>query len=411
MGEKAGAQAFEGVNVLDFSRAVAGPMTTKYLADHGATVIRIESASATDITRVSAPYKDHVSGLNRSGYYNFWNANKYSLGLNLAKSKGVALAKRLVPWADVVVENFSPGVMERLGLDYETLRSIKPDIIMYRSSNQGETGPHAQVAGYGAHLSSLVGFSSLTGWPDRAPAQPFGGYTDVISPPLGAAALIAALDYRRKTGKGQMLDVSQWEAALQFLAPSVLDYVVNGRETERTGNRSPHAAPHGVYRCKGQDRWCAISVFTDEEWEQFCRVIGDPGLAQDPRFETLLARKRNEDDLDRIVEDWTLNMEPAEVAAALQEAGVAAGMVSNGQDLYEDRQLRHRGYYWMLNHAEVGVCAHLGMPFVLSETPARPRMASPCLGVHTECICAGILGMSDAEFVEMVGEGVLEVSG
>jgi len=399
-------QVLEGVKIADFCWAIAGPMTTKYLADYGATVVKIESTTRPDPQRTVAPFKDNIPGLNRTGGYSLYNRGKYSITINLGHPRGIEVAKRLVAWADVAIENFAPGMMARWGLDYSELRKIKPDIIMVSSSNLGQTGPHSKQAGLGFHLVALTGFSHLGGWPDSEPVGPYGAYTDLTAPALTAAAIIAALDYRRRTGKGQYLDLSQLEAGLHFLAPALLDYTANKREQSRVGNRCDYAVPHGAYRCKGEDRWCVIAVFTDEEWESFCKVIGSPQWAKESRFSTFLNRKRNEDELDRLVDKWTSNYTAEEVMSMMQEAGVAAGIVQNGEDLFIDPQLKHRHHFWELEHPEIGAHKVSGISSKLSKTPGR--LGKPALiGEHNDYVCTQLLGMSDEEFAMLVADGVL----
>jgi len=400
--------ALHNLKVADFSWSLAGPLITKYLADHGATVVRVESAKRPCPLRLSAPYKDGLPGLNRSGYYAFFNANKYSLALDLGNPEAIKVAKRLIAWADVVVESFTPGTMERLGLAYEEVRNIKENIIMLRCSAQGQTGPHAQHPSFGFQLVGLCGFTHLTGWPELEPQQPWGAYTDLIAPRFGASAILAALIYRRNTGRGQCIDLSQFEAGLQFLAPILLEYAVNKREAIRVGNSCTYAAPHGVFRCKGDDRWCAIAVFNDREWEALCEVIGIPSLARDPRFATLLSRKDNEPELNRIVEQWTITLPAEDAASRLQSAGVSSGVVKNARDVCLDPQLAHYGHFWTLEHKEIGSLSHLGQPFKLEKTPAEPRTAAPCLGEHTEYVCKQLLGMSEEEFNQLLVSGVFE---
>jgi crotonobetainyl-CoA:carnitine CoA-transferase CaiB-like acyl-CoA transferase len=399
--------ALEGIKVADFTWVIAGPLITKNLADYGATVVRIESRKRPDLIRVTMPYRDGKVGLDRAGFFCYYNANKYSLSLDLSHPKGVEVAKRLISWADVVAENFAAGMMEKWGLGYENLKKLKPDIIMLRTSNQGQTGPLAQQPGLGTHLSALAGFVNLTGWSERPPTPLQSAYTDYISQNFATTALVAALEYRRRTGKGQLLDVSQLEAGLQFLTPIILNQVVSNRESSRMGNSCPYAAPHGAYRCKGDDRWCVISVFTDREWEAFGKVIGNPPWTKEPRFTTIRSRKENEAELDRLVEGWTINLSAEEVTAMMQAAGVSAGVVKSPEDIYHDPQLRHRNFFWTLNHKEIGHVSHLGPVSILSKTPAEPRMPAPCLGEHSEFVCKQLLGMSDEEFVGLLRDEVI----
>jgi len=401
-------EVFEGLKVADFGWAIAAPAICWYLATHGATVIRVESSTRPDVYRVSAPYKDRKPGLNRAGFFAYPNVNKLSIALNLNLPQGIEVAKKIVTWSEVVVDNFRVGPMEKWGLGYEDLKKIKPGIIMLRTTNQGLTGPHNAHPGWGWQLVGLSGISNLSGWPDREPLSFGMPYTDVIAPRFGVAALMAALVYRNKTEKGQLIDLSQLETAIQFIAPAMLHYFVNNEESKRIGNSSPYAVPHGVFRCKGDDCWCAISVSTDKEWQGFCKVIGNPVWTEDQKFRLLLNRKKNEEELNRLIEEWTTQHMAEEVMALMQAAGVPAGVVKNGKDVFEDPQLNQRDYFWTLNHSEMGPFAHLGQPFRLSETPAKSRLPAPCLGEHSEYVCTKMLGMSDKEFVELLAMGTFE---
>ncbi len=407
-GENLEKKLLKGIKVADFSRNVVGPLTTKTLADYGAEVIKIEGRSRPDTLRPAPPFKDGIPGVNRTSSFNQYNTGKLSVALNLAHPKGVQVAKRLVARADVVVESFAGGVMERMGLGYEELKKVKPDIIMLSTCMQGHTGPYATHPGYGFQLIGLSGISHITGWPDREPIGPDGPYTDYIAPRFTAPAVLAALDYRRRTGKGVYFDMSQYENGMHFLAPLILDYVVNRRVANRMGNRSSRAAPHGAYRCRGEDRWCAIAVFTNEEWRILCRAIGNPAWTDSPRFSTLQARKENEDELDRLVEEWTVNHPAEEVMTMMQAVGVGAGVVQTGKDLLEhDPQLRHRHFFWELDHPEIGKYRARGPAFVLSKCPCELQRA-PLLGEHNEYVLKELLGMSDDEIAGLVIEGVIE---
>ncbi|MFC1954037.1 CoA transferase, partial [Chloroflexota bacterium] len=290
-----------GIKVADFTQVFTGPLTTKTLADYGAEVIRIEGKTRHDSERTARPFKDDIVGLNRGGSFNQYSTGKLSIALNLTRPKGIEVAKRFVAWADIVIENFAGGTMERMGLGYEELRRVKPDIIMISSCMMGQTGPYAKLPGFGAQLTSLSGFSNIAGWPDREPPY-LGTYTDYIAPHFHVLIVLAALDYRRRTGEGQYIDISQYENGIHFIAPLVLDCAVNQRVQYRTGNRHPYAAPHGAYRCRGKDRWCAIAVLTDDDWQSFCKVIGNAPWAGDTKFGTLLARKKNEDELEELID-------------------------------------------------------------------------------------------------------------
>jgi benzylsuccinate CoA-transferase BbsF subunit len=399
-------KAFEGVKVADFSWYALGPLNTKFLGDHGATVVRIESSIRMDTLRLAGPFKDGLFNMNCSGWFNELNTSKYDMTLDVAKPKGLEVAKRLVTWADIVIENYTPGTMEKWGLGYDELKRIKPDIIMVSASNQGQYGPYAHTPAYGYIATAMAGLHHLTGWPDRDPAGAYGPYTDYFVPGIISTALIAALDYRRRTGKGQYLDFAAVEAGIHALEASILEYTVNGRVQDRAGNRIPYAAPHGAFPCKGDDRWCAIAVFTDEEWANFCTVVSEPWTA-DSRFSTLLGRKKNEDELERLIGEWTINHSSEDVMSRLQNAGVAAGVVQNTKDIHEDPQLKHRGHFWHLMQAGFGPFAFSGPPMRFSKTACELKPA-PCIGEHNEYVLKEILGMSDDEISEVVIAGVLQ---
>jgi benzylsuccinate CoA-transferase BbsF subunit len=398
-----------GITVLAFCWAVVGPLTMKLLADHGATVIRVETSKRPCTMRTSSPYKDGKPGVNRGAYFNHFNTNILSLSLNMGHPRAMEVVKKLVAKADVFMENYTPGNMEKWGLTYAELKKIKPDIIMLRQSGYGNSGPYAHLPAFGMVLAPIAGLNNFIGWPDKEPL-PIGvsAYTDCISPRFAVATLIAALVQRDKTGKGQLLEISQFETAQYFIMPAILDYAVNGREPSRTGNSSPYAAPHGIYRCKGDDRWCAIAVFTDDEWVSLCGIMDNVDYFCDPRFDTLANRLKNEEELNKLIGEWTVQFTAEEVMTRLQDAGVSAGVVKNTADIYEDPQLRQRNLFWKMNHAEMGQFTHLGGSFELSATPAQPYSPSPLLGEHTEQICTGLLGMPDEEFIGLMQEGVFE---
>ncbi len=397
----------EGIKVADFTWVWTGPTTTKVLADFGATVVRIESNKRLGVWRITPPFKDDVVGPNRGGVFNSINTGKMSVTIDLAHPKGKELAKKFVAWADIVTDNFAGGAMERMGLSYEVLKKIKPDIIMMSSALMGQTGPWHDSPGYGDQLSAISGLHEISGWPDRIPGE-IGFYTDFIAPRFNALTILAALDYRRRTGKGQYLDVAQHQGGVQYVAPLLLDYVANKRIATREGNRDPYAAPHGNYQCQGDDRWCAIEVYTDEEWQSFCNVMGNPEWTKDAKFATLEKRKENEEELDSLVQEWTINKSDEDVMMELQAAGIAAGRVGTTEDQMEnDPQLKYRNFYQEREHPELGKYRPPRQPCVLSKTPCEIRRA-PLLGEHTEYAFKEILGMTDEEIEEYVVEGVIE---
>ncbi len=400
---------FSGLTITSFSWAIVGPLTMKYFADYGATVIRVESTKRPCTLRISTPYKDKQPGLDRSGYFNHFNSNIFSMTLNMENPETMKIVEKLVKKSDVVMENFTPGVMEKWSLDYEALKKMNEKIILLRQSGFGTKGPNARQPAFGMILAAVAGIPNFIGRSANE-ALPFGisPYTDCISPRFAVAALIAALDYRDKTGKGQVLDISQFETALCFVAPGLLDYVVNNREPQKIGNSHPNAVPHGAYQCKGDDRWCTIAVFDDKQWEILCGIIGKPGYAADEKYRTFINRKKNEAEIDKIMSAWTVNFTPEEVMEQLQKAGIPAGVVKNAADICIDPQLQHRELFWKLDHPEVGEFNHLGQSIRMQQNPAQAFRPSPRIGEHTEYVCSQILGMTDEEFVEYTVNGVFE---
>lgn len=403
-----GLQALQGVKVADFGWYATGPLACKYLADYGAEVVRIESSVYVDGLRTSPPFKDRKPGINRSAFFALFNGNKLGVTLDLRNPVGIEVAKKIVHWSDIVVDNHTPGVMDRLGLGYGQLAKVKPDVIMLCASGQGQTGPYATHPSLGTQLQALAGFVSPTGWPDRDPCAPYGAYTDEIIPVFNVITLLAALEHQRRTGKGAYIDICQMETSIQFMAHQLLDFEVNGRVATRVGNRSPGAAPHGAFRCRGEDSWCAMSVSSDKQWVRFCQAIGSPGWTNEPRFATLQSRKENEDELNRLVESWSTNLTPDRVMMILQAAGVPAGVVHSCQDLSDDPQLRYRQHWWEMEHPEIGRHSYESTACRLSRTPAQPRMPAPCIGEHNHTFYTGMLGMSDEEFIELQAKGIFD---
>jgi benzylsuccinate CoA-transferase BbsF subunit len=396
----------EGIKVADFTWVWTGPTTTKVLADFGATVFKIESEVRWDVWRIGPPFKDDKQGPNRGAVFNSINTSKHSVSLNLAHPKAKVVAKKFVAWADVVTDNFAGGAMERMGLGYEVLKEIKPDIIMMSSALMGQTGPWHDSPGYGDQLSAISGLHEISGWPDRMPGE-IGFYTDFIAPRFNALTLLAALDYRRRTGKGQYLDIAQHQGGVHYIAPSILDYVVNKRVATRQGNDDLYAAPHGSYPCKGEDRWCAIAVSTDEEWQSLCDLMGRPDWTRDSKFASLEGRKKNREELDALVGAWTINLTDEEVMTKLQNAGVPAGRVNDPRDHMEnDPQLAFREFYQGREHPELGTYHPPRQPCVLSKSPCQIRRA-PLLGEHTEYALKEIIGLTNEEIEELVIEDVL----
>lgn len=397
--------ALSGLKIADFCQLTAGHLTTKMLADYGATVIVIESAKSA-MGRTSGPFKDGIPGPDRATQHAYNNPNKYSLALDLTKPEAIEVAKKLVAWSDVVVENYRPGVMEKFGLAFEDLQELNPNIVMLRLSSQGQTGPFRNARSYGLHLHALFGLAHFVGWEDRDPTGLMFAYPDFFVPFFANAALLGALEMRRQTGKAQLVDLSQAEVCAQFLSPNFLEAQANGRDAARRGNQHSYAAPHNAYPCQGADRWIAIATMNDGQWNAFCQVLSNPAWTKEPRFATFAARKQHEVELDKLISVWTAQRTAEDLQHRLQAVGVPAGLVATGEDLTKDPQLQARDFLWTLPHTEMGPLVHLGQPSILSATPAQPKLPAPCLGEHNEYVCTNILGMSDTDFVSLMETGI-----
>ena len=375
----AGALPFEGLKIADFSWIGVGPITAKYFADHGATVVRVESETRPDNLRAAGPFSDGVPGANRSQFFGDFNTSKLGLALDLKSPAGLDVAKRLIAWADVCFESFTPGTMKALGIDYPVVRAINPSIIMVSTCLMGQTGPAAGFAGYGYHAAAIAGFFEVTGWPDLPPDGPWNAYTDMVSPRFLAATVMAAVDHRRRTGEGQQIDAAQLEMGLHFLAPEILALQATGRAAGRTGNRATDAAPQGLYPCAGDDEWCAIAVETDAQWRSLRALLGDPSWALAPALDSHTGRLVQHDQIDEAIAGWTAPQPADVVMRTLLAAGIPAGVAQRSRDLLTDPQYAHRGFYRYLEHPEMGripVCrARLPRPR-LRQRPAPARAAA-----------------------------------
>jgi benzylsuccinate CoA-transferase BbsF subunit len=397
----------EGVRVCDFTWVWAGPFCTMQLAHLGAEVIKIESSKRSDTVRRLPSFADNQPGLNRAGYFNQYNQGKLSLALDLASPEGRDVALRLVKESDIVAENFAPGVMQRLGLDYERLKAVRPEIIMISLSGYGATGPLGPYISYGPAQVPMSGLSSLTGHPGGPPVQVGLSYGDPNGGIHGAFAVLAALWHRQRTGEGQYIDESQWEAAVTMLGEGLLEQVINGQQPPRMGNRDVVCSPSGVFRCTGEEAWVSIACGTEEEWQALCRAMGQPALADDARFRTAADRKANEDALEAIITEWTRVRDRWEITRALQAMGVAAYPSMSAADLSADPHLNERGIFIELEHPEVGVRRHVGIPYKMSGTPIHVRRPAPCIGQHNEYVLREVLHMDDAEIAALSEKEVL----
>jgi crotonobetainyl-CoA:carnitine CoA-transferase CaiB-like acyl-CoA transferase len=398
-------QALEDIRIIEFGGYAAGPHIGKVLANFGATSVHVESKTRPDGFRLEyPPFKDGKPGVNRGGCFAYFNDSKYGVTLDLKSKAGSDLARKLMDWSDIVIENMRPGVMQRLGLGYEDARKTNPGLIMLSTCNMGQTGPRADTPGFGSQLSSLAGFCGVIGNPDGPPMLLYGPYIDFIASSLGASAVLAALDARKRTGGGTWIDISQYETGLQFMAGALLAFHDNGTIAERQGNRDDIAAPHGAYACR-DEQWIAFSCWSDKEFERLAECLGQSALSGDERFSTPELRQRNHRELDELLATFCAGHDCRKLASSLQAASIAAHPVNSVADLFEDPQLAARNLWQTREHAEIGDQIYCMPGFDLSETPGNITHAAPLLGGDNEHVFKEFLGMSEAEFKEFEAQG------
>jgi crotonobetainyl-CoA:carnitine CoA-transferase CaiB-like acyl-CoA transferase len=388
----------EGIRVIDFGWILAVPHATAWLGALGAEVIRVESQARLDLTRVlPGTAAEGEIGLNRSGGFNGISYSKKSVTLNLATPRGRELAKALAEQADIVTENFTPGVMKRLGLDYESLRSVKPDLIMLSGSPLGQTGPHRHATGWGPNTQSFAGLPFLTGYQGGPPVGLGGFYPDFMIGVAMAFSMMAALRQRGQTGEGQYIEFAMAETVVSMIPDALFDCAWNGREPERQGNRDVGMAPHGVYPSRGDDSWVALAVRTDEEWLALCNVMRADTWAEDAELRELAGRLRRHDELDAGIAKWTGERTHYRAMHDLQAAGVPAAPCLDAIELTRDPQMLARDFLVEMNHPEVGPRTVAGIPGRYSAMPGYWYGSAPCIGQHSQEILSEILGLSAAE--------------
>ncbi len=399
--------ALKGLKVIEVGGYAAGPWIGKVLANFGATVVHIESRDRPDGFRLQyPPYRDGVKGINRSGCFSYFNDSKYAVTLDVKKPGGLELAHRLAAWADVLVENMRVGVIDRIGLGYETLKKTNPGLIFMSTCNMGQTGPRAATGGFGSQLSALAGFCGLTGDAGGSPQLLYGPYIDFVAALMGAPLILAALDKRRRTGEGCYIDVSQYECGAFFLAGPLFDYHANGKVVERDTNADPVACPHNAYPCKDGE-WVAASCWNDAEFTRLAEAAGHPEWAEDDRFASAEARRENAGALDDLIAAWTRERSAEAAAAAFQAVGVRAYPVNTCADLFTDPQLTHRKAWRVRKHPEIDYQAHYFPGFDLSEQPGDVTAPAPVLGQDNEIVFREFLGLSREEYEELEKNGVL----
>lgn len=427
-----GRRPLDGIRVLDLTRGWAGPLGTRILGDLGAQVIKIEALASRGVVRITPELKEKLARWRwgelpppevraaiypeaqpgahpwlRQGTLNKLNRNKLSIGLDLTKPGAVAAFKRLVAVSDAVMENYTPRVMGNFGLDYAALRAVNPAIVLVSMPGFGLTGPYRDYAILGPNLEGASGLASLTGYEGGGPMKLGVAYSDPVGGLNGVVALLMALWQRRRTGRGQSIDVSQCEAVMCTMGEALLDYSMNGWQASPRGNGHPVYAPHGVYRCRGEDSWVAIAVRSDHEWQALGHALGDPGWARNDRFASAAGRREHHEEIDGLLESWTREREHQEVMNLLQAEGVPAGAAYTNKELLEDRHLRERGFWVNIDQPEVGLHPYDGLPMRFSETPADVWEPAPGLGQHNWMVMAELLGMSKNDVYALQAQGAI----
>ena len=402
-----GTLPLQGTRVLDLGRLIAAPIAAQVMGDLGAQVIKIESPDGEPLRGVGGPVAPVLEGAgddrpyNRRPWCNELNRGKLGLVLDLTQEAGVEVFKRLVRISDLVIDNFTPGVMSNFGLDYDVLKREQESIIMISISAFGATGPYRNRRGGGPALDAASGLTFLGGYADGPPIKPANYFCDFFTGLHAAFAAITALHHRRRTGKGQYVDIAMREAGTMIIGDALVDYTMNGRAQTRAGNRHPSMAPHGCYPCTGDDRWVAIAVESDDEWRRLVDVMGSPDWAKEPRFATQVKRLENQESLDQLLGEWTSIRDRDEVMRSLQQAGVAAGAVHNTKEVLNNPQVKHRRFYSEVIHPEVGRSLIRNLPWKLPKTPVSVDRPAPVFAQHNGHVFQEMLGMTPSEIARM----------
>ena len=401
------AAPLEGIHVLDLSWVMVGPASARYLADMGADVIKVESSKRIDPVRTLGPFKDGKTGPERSVSYHNLNAGKRCIAIDIRRPEGREIVLRLVRWADVVLESFTPGVLETLHLGYADLRQCNERIIMASTSLLGQTGPYAKgTSGVGTMGAAMSGATYQIGWPDREPTGPFGPWTDSVTPRFIVASILAALHHRSITGAGCYIDVAQAEAGIQFMMPAYYEYAANGTIPERRGVAgSPLQVPQGLYPCSGTDRWIAVDASDPSHWEALRAVVA--GGLRDAKFDTIIGRLRNRIQLDEMIAAWTREQEAEAIEQRLQAAGVPAHIVSRSSDFVRDVDLLEARHLKKIKDPVFGEAEIEGPRFSLARTCLSATRRGPRIGEHTKEVLATVLRMSDTEIARLGESGIL----
>ncbi|HJM00075.1 MAG TPA: CoA transferase, partial [Acidimicrobiales bacterium] len=396
-----------GLKVADFSWVGVGPITAKALADHGATVVRVESGGRLDPLRVNGPFKDQIFGENMSQFFGTFNTSKLSIDIDLKSETGIDIARKLISWADVVIEAWSPGAFARTGFTDEAIRSLNPSVIIVHTSLLASGGPLSPLAGYGYHAAAIAGYYEVVGWPDLPPDGPYLAYTDTIAPRFITSALLAAIDHRRRTGTGHVIEAAQLECGLQLMTPELLNFQINDVKATRIGNRDLNTAPQGIYPVKGDDRWIGITIRDDASWAVFQTLMGSPDWAKEKQYETTTGRVDAADLIDQQIAKWTIGYEGKELESQLLKSGIPAGVVARSSDLLTDPQYEHLSFYRWHEHGAMGQVPYAGHQYSIEEYDHGPRSAAPLLGEHTFEVLSDLLQIDPDEIAEIAISGAL----
>jgi len=396
------------IRVLDLTRFWSGPYGTQILGALGAEVIRVESPVHVDPTRYMLPPDKNPGerAYNRGSYFHMTNRDKNSVVIDLQTTVGRELLLTLVSIADVVVENFSARVVGNLGIEYDDLKKVRPDVIMVSMPGFGSSGPYRDYVCFGEALEGMTGLSHLTGNKDGPPVRSAGAFTDPASGMWAVYGILAALQRRNRTGQGCQINLSQQEGYISLLGELVMDFTVNGRIRKRLGNCHPNRAPQGVYRCRGNDRWVSISVSSDKEWHALCTAMGCPELGKVSKFGNVLARFRLQGEIDKLIENWTVGLEARYVMATLQSMGVPCAAVATVDELFSDPYFEHRRFFDTVEHPEVGTFAHFGMPFKLAKSSLKSRSPAPLFAEHNRRVFCEVLGLDSQGYQQLLAERI-----
>ncbi len=410
------------VRVVEVGEGWVGPWAGLLLADLGAEVIKVESITRMDMNRgpivpltgeTSLFSPDYPGGTlgerswNCNSRFNTCNFSKYGITLDLTKSKGLQAFMRLVKVSDVFLSNMAAGVDEKLGITYEALVKVNPQIIYLTATGYGRTGPYSKRVAMGNTIDAACGFFGLRDYGDGdSTAVSASTHADSVGAANNALAILTALYYRKKMRKGMFIDVSMVEPSMSHIGEAIMDYTMNHRVQRSLGNRDM-SMTQGCYRCQGEDEWVTISIASDEEWQRFTEVMGSPAWAREERFASALGRLKNQDELDKLIEAWTIHHTKYEVMNLLQQANIAAGAVLNNADVYNDPHIRERGFLDVIEDPDAGVHTYAGRLWKLVETETPKRSHSPCLGEHNDYVLRQIAGLTSDEILELEQEGII----